>query len=340
MRIPLERVSVIVALFLIAGLSAGGPSRNGATPPRAGIHLLGASAGLSRLPAGLARAVAQTLGPDAASDPDPFLQQQELVASDGAPGDVFGDLFSVALSKDGMTALIGAAGKNSFTGAAYIFTTDGKTWTELQELTASDGASGDEFGLSVALDNEGKTALIGAIGKNSFKGAAYVFTEGKNTYTQQQELMASDGMSGDEFGLVSLSDDGKTALIGAFGKNSAAGAAYIFTDGKNTFTQQQELVASDGASSDEFGISVALDTKGDIALIGAVGTNSFAGAAYVFTEAKNTYTQQQELVASDGAANDEFGVSVALDTKGDIALIGAAGHNSNTGAAYIFTEKH
>ena len=120
MRIPLERVSVIVALFLIAGLSAGGPSRNGATPPRAGIHLLGASAGLSRLPAGLARAVAQTLGPDAASDPDPFAQQQELVASDGAANDEFG--VSVALDTKGDIALIGAAGHNSNTGAAYIFT--------------------------------------------------------------------------------------------------------------------------------------------------------------------------------------------------------------------------
>jgi hypothetical protein len=92
-------------------------------------------------------------------------------------------------------------------------------------------------------------------------------------------------------------------------------------------------------SGDEFGL-VSLSDDGKTALIGAVGKNSFAGAAYVFTEAKNTYTQQQELMASDGAANDDFGVSVALDTKGDIALIGAAGHNSNTGAAYIFTEKH
>src|ERR1700686_2489630 len=326
MRIPLERVSVIVALFLIAGLSVGGPSRNGATPPRAGIHLLGASAGLSRLPAGLARAVAQTMGPDAASDADPFAQQQELLASDGAPGDLFGDLFSVALSKDGKTALIGAPGKNSSAGAAYIFTTDGKTWTELQELTASDGASGDEFGL-VSLSDDGKTALIGAIGKNSFKGAAYVFTEAKDTYTQQQELMASDGASSDEFGLVSLSDDGKTALIGAPGKNSLAGAGYIFNDAKNTFTQQQELVASDGASSDEFGISVALNNNGKTALIGAIGKNSLAGAAYVFTEAKDTYTQQQELVASDGASSDEFGL-VSLSDDGKTALIGAPGKNS------------
>jgi len=98
---------------------------------------------------------------------DPWIQQQELTAGDGARGDVFG--YSVALS--GKTAIIGAAGKtienNSGQGAAYVYTCSGTpcTWTQKQELTASDGARDDEFGNSVAVS--GKTAIIGAWGKNS-----------------------------------------------------------------------------------------------------------------------------------------------------------------------------
>ena len=106
---------------------------------------------------------------------DPWIQQQELTAADGADDDVFG--YSVAVS--GETAIIGAAGKtignNSGQGAAYVFTCSGTpcTWTQQQELTASDGARDDEFGNTVAVS--GNTAIIGAPYKNSYQGAAYLF---------------------------------------------------------------------------------------------------------------------------------------------------------------------
>src|SRR6185437_7703882 len=116
--------------------------------------------------------------------PDSWIERRELTASDGARNDEFGN--SVAMSAQ--TALIGAWGKHSLympgapmtgvapQGAAYVFTCSGTpcTWTQQQELTAVDGASGDEFGNTVAVS--GKTALIGAPYKNSYQGAAYVFT--------------------------------------------------------------------------------------------------------------------------------------------------------------------
>ncbi|HKR99833.1 MAG TPA: FG-GAP repeat protein, partial [Candidatus Dormibacteraeota bacterium] len=66
-------------------------------------------------------------------------QQQELSASDGANSDLFG--WSVSVSSDGNTALVGAYSKNSSTGAAYVFSRSGSSWIQQQELTASDGAS-------------------------------------------------------------------------------------------------------------------------------------------------------------------------------------------------------
>lgn len=63
-------------------------------------------------------------------------------------------------------------------GAGYVFTLRGGAWSQTGELTASGTASGNQFGTSVALSAGGSTALVGAIGYNSYAGAGYVFTPG------------------------------------------------------------------------------------------------------------------------------------------------------------------
>ena len=110
-----------------------------------------------------------------------WTQQQKLLASDAADTDYFG--YSVALSLDGNTALIGAVQEdtspNTYNGAAYVFTRSGSTWTQQQKLLASDAAGADNFGYSVALSSDGNTALIGAYQEdtspNTTNGAAYIF---------------------------------------------------------------------------------------------------------------------------------------------------------------------
>jgi hypothetical protein len=131
------------------------------------------------------------------------------------------------LDKDADIALIGAPGRNNFLGAAYLFTAHANTWTQQQELTDPGGATFDSFGYSVALDNGGRTAFVGAPGENS-AGAAYIFTEHDNTWTQEQELTASDAAANDGFGSsVVLANNRRTAIIGAPGKDAFKGAAYI-----------------------------------------------------------------------------------------------------------------
>jgi len=273
-------------------------------------------------------------------------EQAHLTASDGAAGDWFGS--SVALSGD--TALVGATGDNvganSNQGSAYVFTRSGTTWAQQGKLTASDGATSDYFGISVALS--GDTALVGAYyddaGANSDQGSAYVFTRSGTTWTQQTRLTASDGAADDYFG-ISVALSGDTALAGAYwddvGANSDQGSAYVFTRSGTTWSEQAHLTASDGAAYDYFGRSVAL--SGDTALVGAysddVGANDNQGSAYVFTRSGTTWSLQQKLTASDGAASDHFGHSVAL--SGDTALVGAyyddVGANTDQGSAYVFT---
>ena len=192
---------------------------------------------------------------------DPLIQQQKLTASDGAAYNSFG--FSVSLSGDGNTALIGAfyatVGANAAQGAAYVFVRSGGTWSQQQKLTASDGASNDNFGISVSLSADGSTAMIGAplatVGaiKYQYQGAAYVFVISGGTWSQQEKLTASDGAANALFGnSVSLSGDGNTALIGAYnitvGANTKQGAAYVYVQsGSLTVTIGPSAAVNAGA---------------------------------------------------------------------------------------------
>ncbi|MGH8428440.1 MAG: FG-GAP repeat protein, partial [Gammaproteobacteria bacterium] len=274
-----------------------------------------------------------------------WTQTQEFFASDGSPGD--GANFGATIAIDGTTALIGAVGAtvngNSAQGAAYIFTESNGTWSQAAKLTASDGTANNYFGQGVAI--EGTTVLVGAYGAENLQGEVYEFTESAGTWTQTQILTAGDAEAGDFFG-QSVALSGTTALIGAYAEtingNAAQGAAYVFTYSGGSWSQVQKLVASDGTFGADFGYSVAL--SGSTALIGAGGAtvnNNFGqGAVYVFGESGSSWSQTQELTASDGAAGDDFGYAVAL--SGTTALIGADRHtvrgNANQGAAYEFAE--
>ena len=101
--------------------------------------------------------------------------------------------------------------------------------------------------------------------------------------------------------------------------------------------EQQKITASDGASDDYFGYSVSI--SGDTAIVGAYGNDdkgSYSGSAYVFVRSGTTWTEQQKLTASDGAAYDIFGESVSI--SGDTAIVGARHDDdkgSSSGSAYL-----
>jgi hypothetical protein len=257
------------------------------------------------------------------------VQEAKLVAADAAEGDRFGNSVAVA----GDTVVVGAHHESTggtHRGAAYVFTKTGSTWTQQAKLTAADAANGDEFGYSVAL--EGDTAVVGAYSKSAYRGAAYVFTRTGTTWTQQANLTPSDAADRDQFG-ISVALAGDTAVVGTAYKDFDRGAAYVFTRAGTTWSQQAKLTAADSASRDDFGISVAI--AGDTAVIGASNKNSSQGAAYAFTRSGTTWTQQAKLMAADAATNDSFGYAVTV--VGDTAVVGAYGQSAAQGAAYVFT---
>ncbi|MCE5286084.1 MAG: FG-GAP repeat protein [Pelosinus sp.] len=250
-----------------------------------------------------------------------WIQQAELTVSD-AFYNSFGS--SVAISSN--TAIVGASSGNANTGAAYIYVRNGTIWTEQAELTASEGVSNDQFGYSVAIS--GDTAIIGFANEEKV-GKAYIYTRSGTTWTEQAKLTASGGALGDWFG-AAVAISGDTAIIG-FANEEKVGKAYIYTRSGTTWTEQAKLTARDGALGDWFGAAVAI--SGDTAIVGAYAKNSYTGAAYIYVRNGTIWTQQAEIVTSDGTSDDAFGAAVAI--SGDTTIFGNHGKNSYTGAAYI-----
>ena len=184
-------------------------------------------------------------------------QAVKLVASDGAADNYFGHTVAV----DGDTVVVGVYRDSEEAGSVYVFTKPAGGWTtgatETAKLTASDGAAGDRFGISVAVN--GDTVVVGAyLGSQNvaYSGSAYVFTrDSSGVWRQTAKLAASDGESGDYFG-YSVAVDGDTVMVGAWlddvgSAKPDSGSVYVFTKpagGWTTGTEADKLTASDGAA--------------------------------------------------------------------------------------------
>lgn len=254
--------------------------------------------------------------------------------------------FGSSVARDGSTTVVGVPDRYVMVFPA------GQPAAQLQPFEPM-GQAG--FGLSVAIS--GDTIVVGAPAYDSSRGMACIFVKPPSGWIDMYPvsfLSASDGAAGDNFG-CSVAIYGNTVIVGASGDNTLIpllppkiigdhGSAYVFVrpqDGwskTHTHTHKAKLTASDKASHDEFGTSVAI--SGDRVAVGAPGDDNYKGSAYVFIKPPGgwvTKTQDDKLTASDGAASDSFGYSVAID--GDTVVVGAWGNGTtNKGAAYAFKE--
>jgi hypothetical protein len=215
-------------------------------------------------------------------------------------------------------------------------------WGVVAKLTGADRTR--SFGESVALD--GDIAIIGApedddLGPQS--GSAYVFARNASgAWTQVTKLTAADGDASDLFGSsVAMSRD--TVVIGAQlddQRDVNAGAAYVFErDGADpiAWRQIQKLMATDGADTDRFGLSVAVDRDTAVVLAFQDRRHNGAGAAYVFERrpACASWCEVAKIPFLGITPDIWFQPSVAI--SGDIAIVGATEERVNSGAAYIFS---
>ena len=256
--------------------------------------------------------------------------QQKLTANDAESGDKFGH----GVSLDGDTVAICASNGNNDDGSVYVYTRTAGAWLLQQEFSATGVVPGDDFAERVSLD--GDSLVVSADDDNGGVGAAYVFVRSGSTWNQQQKLTGSGTVVDDDFG-TSLAIDGDTIVVGAE-RHDPDGAVFVFTRSGTTWTEQQKLTPSDTSNASTFGSSVGL--QGNLLVVGDRRNDEQAdngGAAHFFTRSGTTWSEQQKLVASDGGADDNLGVSAAL--SGTSAILGANlddDQGSDSGSAYVF----
>jgi len=250
-------------------------------------------------------------------------QQAYVKASNTGANDYFGAKLS--LSSDGNILAIGANGEDSSatgingnqtnntaysSGAAYVFTRTGTTWSQQAYLKASNTDPNDRFGFGLNLNSDGSTLAVGASSESSNaigingdqtdnsstkSGATYIFTRTGATWTQQAYLKASNTDSYDYFGLrLTFSSDGNTIAVSALESSNATGINGNQTDNS-------------------------------LAPSGYAGT----GAVYLFTRTGTTWSQQAYLKASNTGGNDNFGIAPVLSADGNTLAIGAWHEASN-----------
>lgn len=258
-----------------------------------------------------------------------WTEQGEKLTGTLEPG--FSDLGSaVALSADGKTALIGGAHDDGYVGAAWVFVRKHDKWTEQAKLTGTGELGSGQFGTSVALSSDGKTALIGAPGDNNGLGAAWVFRRSDSTWRQRGSKLV--------------------------GKDVGGAAEEAHCDPEPPEREEYCFVGHPA----RLGESVALSSNGKTALISAPGDNEYDGAAWVFTRSGSTWTQLGEKLTGGGEHNSNqrcfpeappchiggrFGASAALSGDGNTALIGGPFDDTSIyeggprpkGAAWVFT---
>ena len=249
--------------------------------------------------------------------------------------------WSVALSADSNTAIVGGLADNRITGAAWVFTRSGAVWTQQGSKLVGTGAVGaDGQGFSVALSDDGNTAIVGGPFDNSYVGASWVFTRSGGVWTQQGNKLVGTGAVGNarQGVSVALSADGNTAIVGGPGNNTDTGAAWVFTRSGGVWIQQgNKLVGTGAVGNAGHGFSVALSNDGNTAIVGGLADNAGTGAAWIFTRSGGVWTQQgNKLVGTDAMGSARQGHSVALSADGNTAIVGGPADNANAGAAWVY----
>ncbi len=280
---------------------------------------------------------------------DPLIQGGKFSA--GAEG-MFG--FSVALSADGHTALVGAPRSSGFAGSAWVFTLSGSTWTEQAEL-AGTGETGGEgapkecvaapedcsFGRAVALSADGNTALVGAPHDNGSRGAALAFTREGSTWTQMAILKGGEAehQTGGFGRSVALSQDGSRAIVGAPQDLASRGTVWIFKRTGNAWEPDGPALSEPAGEvgPGRFGDSVAI--SGETAIAGAPASRGglLGGGVWAYKRTEAGWSAFGGAFApSVSSPEARFGYSLAL--AGGKAIVGAPGTALWTGAAWVFTE--
>lgn len=266
-----------------------------------------------------------------------WVETQKLLAADGAAGD--DARFGASIVLDGTTAVIGADGATvdgrPNQGAAYVFRRDGASWTQVAKIVAADGATGDNFGNSLALS--GNRLLVGAhhaqVNGNP-RGAAYLFEGSNGAWTQVQKIRGVDTRDNDAFGHRVAFSDASLIVSAELASLDFPGALYFFKEADGTWLQKQKLVGELYS-----GLGSSLAARGNRLVTGAP-TLDAQGVVYVYAELDGFWRRTHTIHTPEGESFANFGYSIGLTDTSFVAGANAAtiADQSWAGAGYVFTE--
>ena len=249
--------------------------------------------------------------------------------------------YSVGMSADGNTVILGAPYDTYPRGAAWIFSRKDNLWTQQGEKLFDESSISGGQGISVGLSADGNTAIVGAPLENNQQGAAFLYFRNGTEWDRQAKKLDVSSYPGTKWqGIsVALNADGTSAIVGASVTDNARGAAWVFLKNGAEWTLKGNKLAGTVSSENAAqGWSVAMSADGNTVLIGAKADNWTNGAAWVFTWSDNSWTQRGPKltgIGNVGVANQ--GQSLALSADGSTAIIGGNQDNDQMGAAWIFT---
>ncbi len=269
-----------------------------------------------------------------------FVQQGGKLVGTGAAGAAIQG-YSVAVSADGGTIVLGGWGDDSSVGAAWAFALDGGVWSQQGSKLVGSGAIGaGRQGRAVALSADGNTAVVVGPYDDLHTGAAWVYTRIADSWSQQGSKLVGSGAVGSaaQGWSVGISADGNTVIVGGLWDSSYTGAAWVFTRSGGVWSQQGgKLVGSGAVGAAYQGYSVAISADGNTAIVGGVGDDGFAGAAWVFERSGGVWSQQgSKLVGTGASGAASQGYSAAISADGNTAIVGGYADGSYTGAAWVF----
>lgn len=284
--------------------------------------------------------------------------QAFIKASNTDAYDEFGN--AIALSADGNTLAVGApkedgsgtgvapASDESATesGAVYVYTRSGTTWSFEAYIKASNTGRNDAFGSAVALSGSGDLLAVGAPGEDtdgtrvdppfnenaSNSGAVYLYSRSASTWALEHCIKSTETATGDAFGSAVAINAGGTLLAVGAPERASGGAAYIYSGLR--WNNATSLRAENAARGDRFGFALAL--QDGLIAIGAPGEATNApginptpnrrapntGAAYLFAMRAEASWEQDAFIKASNASVDEYGWSLALSAAGDRLVVG------------------
>lgn len=259
--------------------------------------------------------------------------------------------YSVAINGD--TILVGSplGSKDNVgsVGTAYIYypNLNGDLWGQSKKLSASNGISVDNFGYSVAIDDD--TAVVCSndyLWTDGGTKQAYIYYRNQGGIDNWGEVKIISMGSTTRFG-DSVAINGDTLVVGdgrAYTNGLSTGAAYVYgrnQGGPDAWGLVKKIVSNDASDQDNFGYSVSID--GDTIAVGAYrddDSGSNCGSVYMFernNSGADNWGQLKKILSSDSAAEDQFGWGVAI--KGDILVVGSPyddDDGNSSGAAHVF----